>query len=134
MGGTPSGNRGFPSPARLELFSMQAESLAGKDHIGHRALGCSLASWFLLGIAVWMFIASFCIGRCPSIPPIYGLLLMGSALGLLAANLATLVLSIRALVLHRQPRWAVAALIVMFLPAIVVGALLVANRVAEILS
>jgi hypothetical protein len=45
-----------------------------------------------------------------------------SAWGFLAAILATVVLSIRALVLHRQPRWAVAALIVMFLPVIAVGA------------
>jgi hypothetical protein len=88
-----------------------------RTQIGHWALGCSLTSWILLAIAVWMFVQTLCFGRCPPVPLIHAVLITVSVPGFLVASIATVVLSIRALILHRQGRWAVAALMVMFLPA-----------------
>jgi hypothetical protein len=112
---------------------MQAQLTVRKAHIGHWALGCSLASLILLVSAVWLILATFCVRNCHP-DPLLSILGMVSVLGFLAAILATVVLSIRALVLRRQPRWAVAALIVMFLPAILVGVQWGANMVTEMLS
>lgn len=106
-----------PAPRMVEFHARGEGSRVRRTHIGHWALGCSLTSWILLAIAVWMFVETFCFGRCPPVPLIYALLIMVSVPGFLVVSTATVVLSIRALVLHHQRRWAVAALIVMFLPA-----------------
>ena len=71
-----------------------------------------------------MFVESFCFHDCPAIPRIYGDLARVTGLGFLAGIVAAGVLSLRALVLRRQRRWAVAALVVIFLPVVALVALM----------
>jgi len=103
---------------------MQAESTVRAPRTGQWAFGCSLISVILFGVAIWMIVESFCFGDCPAVPRIYRDMLWVTGVGFPAGIVATGVLSIRALVLHRQRPWAVSALIVMFLPVAALGSLM----------
>ena len=105
---------------------MQAESKVRNDHIGHWALWCSFASAVLSVTAFSLILVGFHFRNLPDtlgvLADMLGVVAAGSIYAFPAMILATVVLSIRALVLHRQSRWAVAALIVMFLgPTIDLG-------------
>ena len=103
---------------------MQAESKARTPRTGQWAFGCSLVSVILFGVAIWMIVESFCFRDCPAVPRIYRDMLWVAGIGFPAGIVATGVLSIRALVLHRQRPWAMSALIVAFLPVAALGSLM----------
>jgi predicted ABC-type sugar transport system permease subunit len=81
---------------------MRTDLKARKAHIIHWAAGCSLASVLLLVSTIFLFVATFCLESDCHNPPIMNVLFSASVLWFLAAGLATVALSIWALVLHRQ--------------------------------
>jgi hypothetical protein len=82
-------------------------------------LWCSAATLLLLAVTFLSFFLGFCIGTsCYDVSPIYGYLVVISGAGFLVGLIATVVMSLRALVSHRQPLQAVLALGVTVIPVV----------------
>ena len=87
--------------------------------LGALALWCSCATLLLLAATFLSFFLGFCIGTsCYDVPPIYGYLAMITSVGFLITLIATLIMSLRALVSHRQSLQAVLALVVTVIPVV----------------
>jgi TRAP-type C4-dicarboxylate transport system permease small subunit len=85
--------------------------------LGYWAFGCSLLTTLSWATAQVTFRASFCGGGsgCEDLPD-YTLLFWMAAIGYVVGVVTTGVLAVWALVQHRQPRWAVAALVIILAP------------------
>jgi ABC-type multidrug transport system permease subunit len=91
--------------------------VTGERPLGYWAFGCSLLTTLSWATAYAAFAISFCVGStCNENVPNYTLLFWMAAIGYVVGALTTGVLAIRALVQHRQPRWAVAASVIILAP------------------
>ena len=110
-----AGGRDFD--ARTQGLMATPRPVTSERPLGYWAFGCSLLTWLSLAIAQVTFRASFCGGGsgCYNYPN-YTLLLWIAVVGFVAGVVTTGVLAIWALVRHRQPRWAVAALVIILAP------------------
>ena len=85
--------------------------------LGYWAFGCSLLTTLSWATAHVTFAVSFCVGStCNENVPNYTSLFWMAVAGYVAGVVTTGVLAIWALVQHRQPRWAVAALVIILAP------------------
>ena len=83
--------------------------------LGYWAFGCSLLTMLSWAIAQLTF--AFCVGSaCNEEAPNDTSLFWVAVVGYVAGVVTTGVLAIWALVQHRQPRWAVAALVIILAP------------------
>jgi hypothetical protein len=85
--------------------------------LGYWAFGCSLLTTGSLGTALATLWIMFCVGNtCNENGTNYTPLFWMGVVGFFAGLVTTGVLAIWALVQHRQPRWAVAALVILIAP------------------
>jgi hypothetical protein len=83
--------------------------------VGRWALWCSLASLLPLAIMGGLYLSNFCLAGCPPAPRSLRRLITVSGFGFLAGVLVAVILSVWALVAHRQTGRAGTALLILVL-------------------
>lgn len=108
---------------------MTSPAILSERPLGAWALWCSSVTLLLLAATFVSFFLGFCIGTsCYDVSPVYGYLVMISGAGFLIGLIATLIMSPRALVSHRQPLLAVLALVVTVIPVVLLFGFLALTR------
>jgi hypothetical protein len=114
---SPQDADGRDDAARTHRLMATPRPVTSERPLGYWAFGCSILTTLSLATARAAFASSFCGGGsgCANLPD-YTALVWMAAIGYVAGVVTTGVLAIRALVQHRQPRWAVAALVILLAP------------------